>query len=164
MRGDLLKELDVRRRERVGAAAGQIERAESAAMSDEGNATDGLDAFAAQDADNFGIEAVDLNAAEDERLAIGEAATRGRGIERDSRFFLDEVPAAGKIESMNLEQSGEGVKESEAGEVVVDDALEGGDNAAKEIGQLAAGDEKVVELEKDLEAVALAGELLLISL
>jgi hypothetical protein len=114
--------------------------------------------------DDFGIEAVDLHTAENERLTTGEAATRGRGIERDSRFFLDEVPTAGKIESVNFEQAGEGVKESEASKVVVDDALEGGDNAAKKIGQLAAGDEKVVELEKDLEAVALAGELLLISL
>ncbi len=65
---------------------------------------------------------------------------------------------------MNFEKAREGIEKSQAGEVVEDDALEGGDNVAKEIGQLTAGDQKVVDLEKNLETVALAGELLLICL
>ena len=47
---------------------------------------------------------------------------------------------------------------------MMDDALEGGDDAAEHFGEFAAGDEDIVDLEKDLQAVALAGKLRLVGL
>src|SRR6266436_8068972 len=56
------------------------------------------------------------------------------------------------------------IEEREAGVVVVNDALENVDDAAKKFGEFAAGDQEVVDFEENLEAVALACELRLISL
>lgn len=65
---------------------------------------------------------------------------------------------------MNLEQAVCGIEEGEAGVVVMDDALERGDDAAEEFVGLEAGDEDVVDFEQDAEAIAFARELRLISL
>jgi len=91
-------------------------------------------------------------------------ASRGRGIARNQRLRLKDVLVAWKIEGVNLEQSGLGIEEREAGVVVVNDALEGVDDAAEKFGEFAAGDQKVVDFEKNLEAVALARELRLVGL
>ena len=70
----------------------------------------------------------------------------------------------GKIEVVDLEQSGLGIEEREAGVVVVDDALQSFDDAAEKVGEFAAGDQDIVDFEKNPEAVALACELRLIGL
>ena len=46
-------------------------------------------------------------------------------------FGLDESLAAGKIERVNFEQAAGGIEQREAGVVVMNDALERGDDAAK---------------------------------
>ncbi len=56
------------------------------------------------------------------------------------------------------------VEEREAGVVVVDDALESVDDAAEKFREFAADDQEIVDFEKNLEAVTLAGELRLIGL
>jgi len=65
---------------------------------------------------------------------------------------------------VNLEQTGLGFEEREAGVIVVNDALEGIDDAAEKFGNFPAGDQEIVDFENDLETVALARELRLISL
>jgi len=57
-----------------------------------------------------------------------------------------------------------GVEEREAGVVVVNDALESVDDAAEKFREFAADDQEIVDFEKNLEAVTLAGELRLIGL
>jgi len=47
---------------------------------------------------------------------------------------------------------------------MMNDALQSGDNGAEDFGELTAGDENVVDLEKDLETVAFACKLYLIGL
>ena len=71
---------------------------------------------------------------------------------------------AGKIESVNLKQAGVRIEKSEAGVIVVDDAFQSGDDAAKHFRKFAGGDEDVVDFQEDTEAVALKRQLFLVSL
>jgi hypothetical protein len=71
---------------------------------------------------------------------------------------------AGKIEGVNPQQTGLRIEQREAGVVMMNDALESVDDAAEKFGEFAAGDQEIVDFENNLEAVALARELRLISL
>ena len=77
---------------------------------------------------------------------------------------MEKARAAGKIESVDFQEVGGGIDEGETGEVVVDDGLERSDDTAEQHGKFASRNENVVYLEKDLEAIALAGELRLVGL
>ena len=72
--------------------------------------------------------------------------------------------AAREVQRVNFEQARNRIEKREAGVVMMNDALECGDDAAKKFGEFAAGDQDVVDFEKDLETVAFAGELLLVGL
>src|SRR4029077_6697259 len=128
------------------------------------DAADGLQAFGAEDANDFRVETVELGAARDKRLAAGDGASGGRNVARNERLLLEDVRLAGKIEGVNLEQTGLGFEEREAGVIVVNDPLQGVDDAAEKFGNFAAGDQEIVDFENVLETVALARELRLISL
>lgn len=65
---------------------------------------------------------------------------------------------------MDFQKSGGGFAKSETRVVMMNDFLKRRDDAAEKVGKLTGGDEHVVHLEKDLEAVALAGELDLVGL
>src|SRR5258708_3213561 len=134
------------------------------AVMDQRDAADGLQAFGAEDANDFRVETVELGAACDERLAAGDGAASGRNVARNERLRLEDVRLAGKIEGVNLKQTGLGFDEREAGVIVVNDALERIDDAAEKFRNFAAGDQEIVDFENDLETVALARELRLISL
>ena len=54
---------------------------------------------------------------------------------------------AGKIERVNFEQIGIGVKKGQAGVVVVHDASERRNDATEKIDQFPAGDQDVVDVE-----------------
>ena len=164
MCADLAKQLDVLGSESVVAAARQIERAESTAAGDERNAADRLDAFIAEHGDDFARIPFEFRAAREKRQSGGDGVPSGRCIARHGDFAFEHTGAAGKIESMDFQQAGDGIKEREAGVVVVNDALERGNDAAKNFGDLAADHENVVDLQKHAQAVALAGELRLVSL
>ena len=47
---------------------------------------------------------------------------------------------------------------------MMDNALKGSDDATEKFGEFAAGNQDVVDFEKNLEAITFAGELLLVSL
>src|SRR2546425_2133685 len=164
LRGDGLKQFDVLLGERIEPSAGEIECAESVAVMDQRNATDGLQAFGAKGADDFRVVTVEFGAPRDQGLAGRDGAARRRGVARNQRLRLEDVPVAGKIERVDLEQTGLGIEERQAGVVVVNDALQSVDDAAEKFGEFAAGDQDVVDFEKNLEAVALAGELRLVGL
>ncbi len=131
LRGDLLDEFDVGGSETVGAAAGEIERAESAAAIRERDAANNLYAFGAEDANDFAGILIHFVAARNERAIFDDGAASGRRFARDGELGLDESLAAGKIERVNFEQAVGGIEQREAGVVVMDDALERGDDAAK---------------------------------
>src|SRR5229473_3238503 len=133
-------------------------------MGDEWNATHGLHARGAQGAHDFVLVAIDVRAAREERLAAGNRLAGRRCVTWNSDFLLDEALVAGKIECVNFEQTGFGIEEREAGVVMVNDALESLDDAPEEFRNFTAGDQDVVDFEKNLEAVALARELRLIGL
>src|SRR5690242_15739229 len=97
---------------------------------DQGNAADGLQAFGAESANDFRVEAVELGAPGDQRLAGGDGATGGGSVARYDRLRLEDILLAGKIERVNLEKAGLGIEEREAGVVMMNDALESGDDAA----------------------------------
>jgi len=123
LRGDLLKQLNVLRRESVEAATGEIERAESVALRDERYAADALQAFFAKSEDDFTGVTIQFGSAREERLPGGNGGAGGRGIARDRNFLFEETLVAGKIERMNLEQTAGGIQEREAGVIVMNDAL-----------------------------------------
>ena len=164
LRGDLLDELDVRGREPVSAAAGEIERAEGAAAIGERNTADHLHVLGAQDADNFAGVLIHLGAARDERAIFDYGAAGGRRFARNGQLRFDESLAAGKIERVNFEQAAGGIEKREARVVVMNDALQRGDDAAEQFGQLEAGDEDVVNFEEDAKAIAFVRELRVIRL
>src|SRR6266550_2250823 len=164
LRGDGLKELDVLWGEKIEPPAREIECAESMAVMDQGDAADGLQAFAAKGADDFRVVTVEFGAPHDQGLAGGDRAPGGRSVARDQRLRLEDVLVAGKIEGVNLEQSGLGIEEREAGVVVVNDALESVDDASEKFGEFTADNQEVINFEKNLEAVALARELRLVGL
>jgi len=164
LRRHLLEKLDILGRESVEPAAGEIERAESEALGDERNTADTLQAFLAKDTHDVAGVAIELRATGEKRLPGGNGCAGGRGIARDGDFLLEQTRVAGEIERMNLEQAADGIEEREAGVVVKNDALQSGDNAAEDFREFTAGDENVVDLEKDLQAVTLVGELCLLSL
>ena len=111
LRGDLLDELDVGGSENVDAAAGEIERAEGAAAIRKRDATDDLQAFGAEDADDFAGVLVDFGAARNERAIFDDGAAGGRRVARDDHFGFDEQAlAAGKIERVNFEQAIGGIE------------------------------------------------------
>ena len=102
MRADLAKQLDVLGSERIVAAAGQIERAERAAVGGEGNAADRLDAVASQRGDDFARVAFEFRTARKERQTGGDGVAGGRCVARHGDFALEETRPAGKIERMNF--------------------------------------------------------------
>src|SRR5207245_5184441 len=71
---------------------------------------------------------------------------------------------AGKVECMNFQQAGVRVEERQAGVIVMNDALERGNDAAKNFGDLSADYQNGVDLEENAQAVTLAGELRLVGL
>src|SRR5260370_22533189 len=84
----------------------------------------------------------------------------GRGcITRHGDFAREQTGTAGKIESMDFQQASGGVEKREAGEVVMNDALEGGNDATENLADLAADHQNIVDLQKNAQAGALAGEL-----
>ena len=62
---------------------------------------------------------------------------------------------------MNFEETGRGVEESEAGVVMLQNGLECRNNPFEESRDIPRADEKIVDFEKNLEAIAFARELLL---
>ncbi len=131
---------------------------------DQRDAADGLKAFGAKDANDVRVEAVEFRTPRDQGLAGGNGVASGRSVARNYRLRLEDILLAGKIEGVNSEQTRLGVEEREAGVVVVDDALESVDDAAEKFREFAADDQEIVDFEKNLEAVTLAGELRLIGL
>jgi len=164
LRGDLLEELDVLRGKRVEAAAGEIERAEGAALGNQRDAANVLQTVLAERVDDFAGVAIEFRATGQEGLASGDGTSGGRAIAGDGGFLLEKAGVARKIEGMDFEEAAGGVEEGETGVIVMDDAGESGDDAAEDFGEIAGGHEDVVDFEKSLEAVAFAGELRLIGL
>jgi hypothetical protein len=164
LRGHLLQELHILRRESVDPAAGSVESSKSLPAINQRNAADGLNAGGPETSDDFVLVAVDLGASRKERLTADDRLTGRRSVVGNGDFLLEEALVAGKIERVNLEQSSLGIEKREAGVVVMNDALQGLDDTAEKFGKFAAGDEDVVDFEKNLEAVALACELRLIGL
>jgi len=74
-----------------------------------------LQAFGAESANDFRVEAVELGAPGDQRLAGGDGATGGGSVARYDRLRLEDILLAGKIERVNLEKAGLGIEEREAG-------------------------------------------------
>src|SRR5207253_10608661 len=164
LRADLPKQLDVLWGESIVAAAGQIERAEGAAVGDEGNAADRLDAVASQRGDDFARVAFEFCPAREERQTGGDGVARGRCVARHGDFPLDHSGADGEIECMNFQQAGVGIEKRQAGVIVMNDTLECGNDTSKNFRDLAADHQNVVDLQENAQAVALAGELRLVGL
>src|SRR5207249_5095569 len=99
--------------------------------------------------DDFVLITVDLRAARKKRLAARNRLTGRRSVAGNGDFLLDEGLVAGKIEGVNLEQPGLGIEEREAGVVVVNDALESLDDAAEKFREFSAGDQEIVDFEKN---------------
>src|SRR5580704_13146081 len=144
--------------------AGEIECAKCAAVRDQRNAADGLNSFRAERANDFVVETIDLGTAGEQWLAGGEAHSGRRCFQRNGDFLIEKTGAAGKIQRVNLQKARCGFAKGKTGVVVVNDFFERGNNATEKLGQLARGNEYVVDLEQNLEPVALAGQLDLISL
>src|SRR5207245_1727054 len=108
--------------------------------------------FRAEHADHLVRVTVEFSAANKKRKAIGNGLPRRGGIPRNSGLSVEEALVAGKIESVDFEHAGSGVEKSEAGVVVMDDAIESGDDTAEEFGKLAAGDQNIVDIQEHAEA------------
>ena len=80
LRGDLLDQFDILCAENIGAAAGEVERAERAAAVGERDAANSLQSFGAQEAHDFAGILVELGAARDE----GRGLRRWRGRPGDA--------------------------------------------------------------------------------
>src|SRR5258708_30065865 len=65
---------------------------------------------------------------------------------------------------MNTQPVGRLVEKRQAGVIVMNDASKSGNDAAKKIAQFAAGNQNIVDVQQDLQAVALLGKLVLIGL
>src|SRR5208283_6150935 len=118
-------------------------------------------AFLAEELDDVDLIAIDVSAAHDQHASAGEALARRRTIERNGVFLLGRRSVAGKIERVDLQQSGRGIEKREAGVIVAKHGLERRDDALEESVGIARGDEEIVDLQKNLQAIAFAGELLL---
>jgi len=101
---------------------------------DQRSAAHGLQTFGAENTDDFGGIAVQLGAACDQRLAGGDGTAGGRVVTRYGRFRFEDVLITGKIEGVNAKQAGGGIEKGQAGVIVMNDALEGGDDATKSSG------------------------------
>src|SRR5260370_27722318 len=109
MRTDLAKEFDILGSESVVAAGGQIGRAKGAAVGDERNPADRLDALVPQLTDDFAGVLVEFPAAREKRQT-GRDGMAGRGcITRHGDFAREQTGTAGKIESMDFQQASCGV-------------------------------------------------------
>ena len=80
MRADLLQQLDILRRKRIGTAAGEIEAAEGPAVGDERDATDDLHALGPKNADDLVGVAIQLRTTSDDRLAGSDGLAGRRGV------------------------------------------------------------------------------------
>lgn len=120
-----------------------------------------MHAFLAEELDDVDLIAINLRAAHDEHASAGEALTGRRTVERNGVFLLGQRSIAGKIERVDLQQSGRCIEEREAGVIVVKRGLERRDDAPEESVGVARGDEQIVDLQENLQAVAFVGELLL---
>ena len=133
-------------------------------MGDKRNAADRLDAVFAQHGDDFARITFEFRAARQERQTGGDGVASRRCIARHGDFAVEQTGAARKIERMNFQQAGGGIEEREAGVVMVNDAFEGGNDAAENFGDLAADHQNVVNLQENAQAVAFAGKLRLVGL
>jgi len=92
-------------------------------VGDERNATDGLHACRAEGADDFVLEAVDFRARAENGWPSAIARAEG-DVSRGTVTSCLISSGDREIEVVDLEQSGLGIEEREAGVVVVDDALQ----------------------------------------
>ncbi len=65
-----------------------------------------MHAFLAEELDDVDLIAINLRAAHDEHASTGEALTGRRTVERNGVFLLGQCSVAGKIERVDLQQSG----------------------------------------------------------
>src|SRR5579883_1573643 len=162
LRGDLLNELHVLGGKGVGIAAGKIDGAKGAAMRDQGNAADRLNALFAEETHHIQLVAIDLLAAGDQNLAAGEALAGRRAFKRNGEFGFLHGEVSRQIQGVNFQQAGGGIEQGQAGVVVLEHGLEGRDDALEDRGGITSADEEIVDIEENLQAITFTGQLLLI--
>jgi len=162
--GDLLEEFHIESGESVGIAAGEIDGAESAGVRGQRHAADDLRTLVAKELNHVGLEAVNFLATRHEDLCAGDGATRRRAFERNGELGLGGGGRNGEIQGVDFQETRGFIEQGQAGVVVLDDGLQRRNDTVEERGDIPGGDEKVVDLKEDLQAVAFARELLLVSL
>ena len=119
-----------------------------------------LDAFGQQRRPDLRLERHEIRALEPSRLPGREGHPRRRPGDGDEHVLLDE-PLALELDRPHVEGFPVGVVHGEARVIVGDDAPETGRDRAEERAPVEVRDERIVDVEQQLEAVALPRELVL---
>ena len=131
---------------------------------DERHAANRLHAFGTKNVHDFTRVTVQFGAARKTRQPGGDGAARGRVFQGNNGVRLEDVLVGRKIEGVNSQCFRGGIKQGQAGVVVVNDALEAGNDAREKFGEFAARNQDVVDFEQHAETVALTRQLLLVGL
>ncbi len=153
------EELRVGDAERLAVEPAHAERSKPAVAHRERHAAHRLDAFGKEQARDLGPEHGQVRPLEPSRLAGREGESRGRPFNRNEHVLFDQ-PLARKLERPHVEPAPLRVVDSHAGVVVGHDAAETAGDLAEECASVEVRDERVVNLEEQLEAVTFRCQLL----
>src|SRR5439155_1150727 len=164
LRTERLQQFHVCGSESIDATAGKIQCSKGAVAVDERHAANRLHAFGTKNVHGFTRVTVQFGAARKTRQPGGDGAARGRVFQGNNGVRLEDVLVGRKIEGVNSQCFRGGIKQGQAGVVVVNDALEAGNDAREKFGEFAARNQDVVDFEQHAETVALTRQLLLVGL
>ena len=162
--GDLVghgaEQLGVLRREGLAAEPADVQRAEPVVANRQREAAHRRDALGQQPLNELAREPLEIGALEAQRLARREGRARGRPLRRHEGV-LRRGAAAVELERAQLEGFPLDVVEREAGVLVRHDAPQHPGDSAEQRAQLEVGDERVVHLEQQPQAIPLSRQLVL---
>ncbi len=150
--GDLGEKRDVGVGEVVGAAVGEVQHRELLAARDHRNEALRAEALAEDDPPDVGVLPLHLGAAT-VRLALAERVARARAEHFQHRAFAQIALRAGEIEAADDEVAAFLVGHREIHGIALHRAPHAGRDQLHQRPELQVGDDRVVEVEQELEAI-----------
>ena len=146
--------------EGLAAGAADRQRAETAVARCHRRAADLIDALGEQERDDLGWHALELGAREAQRFAGAERHAGGRSLDRNERMLADQA-GDGELDRPHVERLLLVVVDRQAGVLVRDDAAQAFGDGAEERARLERRGDGVVDVEQELQPIAVVAQLAL---
>ena len=159
LHSDLAEEFHVCLGEGAGTVAGQIESAEDRVAGEQGEADAGIETFGEQQTGSLRVQLFQRLAVKADRLALPDGFGGRDLIDGKHHLVANQALPGGEIQGVEADSARTVLfQQSEAGVLVMEEvAAEGGDGG-KNIGELEIGDDGVVYLQQEAQAVAFASQ------